>query len=647
MNRPFLLSCLALGALFVACDSSGTGPSTDDQIASVAVSPPSAYVEIGQTVQLSAQAVNNEGALLTAQFTWSSSDESVATISQAGLVTGVAPGAATITATAQGVPGSASVLVVDLSEPNPPSNVAASAVSNTEVDVSWSDNSDNEDEFRIDREVVLAGAYGPEVGPQKVYAEVGIVGPNVTYFSDAGLLSGTSYRYRVRACNENGCSDPGANEGEVTTYQALVIQTTTLPHGSIGQAYEQALSASGANASATWSVSEGTLPDGITLSGAGVLSGTPTSAGTYTFTVQVDWGGQTATQELTLEIQAVLTVLTTSLPNGVVGSSYENTLEASGGDGTYAWSVIVGSLPDGLTLALNGAFSGIPTSTGTFPFTVQVTSAGETLVADFSIRVFNPVVITTGPLPNGRVGDAYSVDLNASGGNGFFDWSIVAGALPTGLTMDPMTGLVSGSPTTEGLFTFTVQATSAGMTGSKEYTITVNPALSITTTVLPNARVGIIYNFFLDADGGDGNFTWALVGGVVPPGLSLHVNGVITGTPSLAGTFPFTVQVSSAGLTATANLTLGVYEFLSVTTTSLPEGQFGQAYSATLSATGGDGVYTWDISAGALPQGLSLSSDGVISGTPQVRGTFNFSVRVQSGDGQATFKALSITIPVP
>jgi hypothetical protein len=302
-------------------------------------------------------------------------------------------------------------------------------------------------------------------------------------------------------------------------------------------------------------------------------------------------------------------------------------------------------LPGGLTLDPTGLLSGTPTSLEALAFTVQVTSSGQSVVSDFSIRTYNPLEITSGaPLP-GREGLAYSHQLTASGGSGVFGWSVSAGALPDGITLDPVTGVIAGTPTLVGTFDFTVEVTSAGLITTEDYSLTITPALAVTTTSLPTGRVGIIYTQFLHAAGGNGTFVWSLTAGSLPPGLTLHSgNGAITGTPNTAGVFPFTVQVASNGLTASANLSLGVYVFLTVTTTSVPVGTFGQPYSATLSASGGDGTYTWTLSAGTLPQGLSLGADGVISGTPTWRGPFNFTVRVQSGDGQATFKSLTITI---
>lgn len=129
-------------------------------------------------------------------------------------------------------------------------------------------------------------------------------------------------------------------------------------------------------------------------------------------------------------------------------------------------------------------------------------------------------------------------------------------------------------------------------------------------------------------------------------GLNLHPSsGVIIGLLMNAGVFPFTVQVANDCLTASADLSIGVYPFLNATTTSLPDGQVGVFYRQSLTATGGDGSYTWSIIAGGLPAGLSLvPSTGLISGTPTTAGTSNFTVQVVSGDAQTATAVLSIEI---
>jgi len=535
-------------------------------------------------------------------------------------------------------------------------------LSDTEIEVSWTDNAQNEDEFRIEREAAVGAVAWDDPafpgvgvtrragtgssGPSRVFGQVGTVGPNVTQFHDTGLAPGNSYRYRVLACNGNGCSEPGGNQGEATTYSTLAIETTDLAHGSLGEAYQAVLLASGGDGAPSWSVTGGALPSGITLSTAGVLSGVPTQTGAFLFTVTAVGGGQSVSRALSLAIHGVLAITSGNLlPDGVRGDPYATPLQASGGDGTYAWALIAGALPPGLAMDGSGVVSGTPTASGISTFTVEVSSGGQSVAGEFVLRVYDPLEITTGPLPQGRQGTAYIVTLTATGGNGLYAWSLTEGDLPDGLTLDPASGSLAGTPTAVGVFPFTAQVSSGGKTGTKAFSITVTPALVINTTSLPSGRLTTIYTQFLSASGGDGTFTWSIVAGALPNGLSLHsTNGVITGTPNTVGEFFFTVQVASGGYTATADLSIGVYSILSIATTSIPSGSFGQPYTSNLSAMGGDGNYTWTLTGGTLPQGVSLASDGTISGTPTWMGTFNFSVRVNSGDGQSANKGFTITI---
>ncbi|MFC1660074.1 putative Ig domain-containing protein [Gemmatimonadota bacterium] len=641
---PFVLLTL------VACgDSNGNGTGPDpNEVASVGISPANSTIEVGQTIQLQAEARNAEGTLVSASVSWSSGSPAVASVSGTGLVTGLGAGAAVITAGAGDKSGSATVLVVDLNPPVAPSDVSATALSNTEAEVTWTDNSNNEDEFRIDREEVTSGVAGTTGGESLAFAQVGSVGANVTTFTDTGLASGSSYRYRVRACNGNGCVEQsGSGSGsEVTTYSELVIETTSLPDGVLGQAYQQTLLSSGGNESTTWSLFDGTLPDGITLDAAGVLSGTPSATGTFDFTVQAAGGGQTVTQALSISVFS-LSITTTSVPNGMVGSAYSAGLEVTGGDGSYAWAVTAGALPNGLVLsASSGVISGIPTAAGTFNFTTQVTSAGLSDSVDLTITIYAPLAVTTASLPAGFLSVAYSAGLNASGGDGNYTWSLVSGSLPAGLAL-ASNGTISGTPTAGGTSNFTVRVQSGdGQTADAAFSITVSlPVLTITTASLPAGRVGLAYTQTLSATGGDGTYAWAITGGALPGGLALNgASGNISGAPTAAGTFNFTVQVTSGGETDTANLSITVYGVLNVTTASLPNGGVATPYSANLTATGGNGAYTWSIAAGALPAGLTLATSGTISGTPTTSGTSNFTARVQSGDGQTAVAALSITI---
>lgn len=300
------LALALIVALTLSCSDGGTTGPKVEPVASVVVSPPTGSVGIGETLQLTATAKDAKGNVLSGRsFTWSSSQESAATVNSSGLATGVSEGTATITATCEGRSGSAAVSVVDLTPPAAPSDISAIPLSNTEIQVSWTDNSNKEDEFRIDRETVSEGVAGTSGGPARAFAQVGTVGPNVTTFVDTGLESATSYRYRVQACNENGCSDPNANQDEASTYAELVIETTSLPSAPVRVAFEQTLTSTGGDGTYTWSIASGSLPDGLGLNAdSGTISGTPTALGVSAFTVRVESGdGQTANGNLALVVR--------------------------------------------------------------------------------------------------------------------------------------------------------------------------------------------------------------------------------------------------------------------------------------------------------------------------------------------------------
>ena len=152
--------------------------------------------------------------------------------------------------------------------------------------------------------------------------------------------------------------------------------------------------------------------------------------------------------------------------------------------------------------------------------------------------------------------------LAASGGNGSYSWSITAGSLPGGLSLNSSTGLISGTPTAAGTWSFTAKATSAGLTGTQALSIVVGatmPPVEVTTTTMPGATVGTAYSRTLTASGGNGSYGWTITQGVLPAGLALNAStGLISGTPTSAGTWSFTVQASSGGGSDTQLLSIAV-----------------------------------------------------------------------------------------
>jgi hypothetical protein len=237
----------------------------------------------------------------------------------------------------------------------------------------------------------------------------------------------------------------------------------------------------------------------LQLSSGGVLSGTPTAATASTsFTVTVQDSAspaQSAAQNLSLHVGSLLSVVTATLADGRVGSPYVQTLAASGGTGADTWSLASGSLPPGLALSPTGVISGTPTTVNPAgsTFSVQVQDSGapaQVSAKTLSIRVAAPLVITTSTLPGATFGTAYSQPLAASGGIGTVTWSLAAGSgpLPAGLSLSSA-GVISGTPSAMGTFSFTVQAADAGapqQLAKQAFSIIVAPLYSLSFYVQPS-----------------------------------------------------------------------------------------------------------------------------------------------------------------
>jgi hypothetical protein len=404
----------------------------------------------------------------------------------------------------------------------------------------------------------------------------------------APTASGT-FPFTVRIADTFGQSDTQALSILVSTDNPPQIVPPSLPGGTDGVAYgPTTLQATGGVGTLTWTVSAGSLPPGLTgLPSTGstvTISGTPTTQGTFNFTVRVtDSLGQSDTQALSITINQPppVSITTPLLPAGSIGQPYNQTVAATGGTGARTWSISAGTLPAGLNLdATTGVISGTPIlPAGTSNFTVRVQdTAGQSDTQGLSITInlANPPTITTTTLPGGTDGVAYGpTTLQATGGVGTLTWTVSAGSLPPGLSGLPSTGstvTISGTPTTQGTFNFTVTVTdSLGQSDTQALSIVINSAPppptppEITTTSLAAGTVGETYSQTVEASGGTGGLTWSIVPGTgtLPSGLNLDpITGVISGTPLLpGGESTFTVRVAdttgqddSQALSITINL---------------------------------------------------------------------------------------------
>jgi hypothetical protein len=329
-----------------------------------------------------------------------------------------------------------------------------------------------------------------------------------------GLLCGVSISAMLVGC------------GFLSTHTAppatlAVTTTSSLTAGTASAVYSLTLAVTGGTAPYTWSVISGSLPAGLSLSAAGVLSGTPTTAGTYTFTIQVvdsSTTPQTATLTATIVINPVpLTITTTSpLTNGTLNTPYIATFTATGGTAPYNWSVSSGSLPSGLTLTSTGILSGTPAVSGSYSFTIRATDSAaspQNATKPILLQIeIGTLTVATTSLPSGNVGSAYVFQLAASGGVPPYAWSLGTGPLPAGLALSS-TGGLSGTPSSAGGSSPTFSVTdSASHQASTSLPLTIHAA----TGTIP-----------------DGQYTFVFAG-TAPQGTPPSPNGVaINGTFSL------------------------------------------------------------------------------------------------------------------
>ncbi len=288
--------------------------------------------------------------------------------------------------------------------------------------------------------------------------------------------------------------------------------------------------------------------------------------------------------------------------------------------------------------------SGITTS---FLVTLTAKVPGTQSASSVAITV-NPDPVISGVPPTGFVGQAYATTLSVAGGTVPLTWRLASGSAPPGLTFNPATGLLSGTPTTTGTFSFTVQAVDSSavpFTVSAVETVTIYTALSL-SGLTPAGTVGSPYAGQLLATGGSGTYTFSLLSGALPSGLSLvPATGSITGNPTAAGTYTFTAQAQdSAGNRNSAVFSITVSSALTLTAASLPNGTVGVPYSAVIGVSGGAAPYACVFTAGTLPAGLTLGPNCLVSGTPTVAGTVNLTVRATDSNGATVTGPEAITI---
>jgi uncharacterized repeat protein (TIGR01451 family) len=358
-------------------------------------------------------------------------------------------------------------------------------------------------------------------------------------------------------------------------------------------------------------------------------------------------------------------------PGGEAGVAYSDQLTVTGGTSPFTWSVSSGTLPPGLTLgASTGLLAGTPTTGGTYNFTVKVTdSAALSDSSAVTLTIIPGPSLSFPTPPSGWTHTVYSSTLTVSGGTSPYAWSVSAGSLPAGITLNA-SGVLAGTPTATGTFSFTARATDAnGQIATEATTLTIAAGVSTTFSAPPAGQVGIAYSTSLTATGGTTPYAWSVNSGTLPAGLTLSAAGVLSGTPTTAGSSTFTVNVIDANNgVATASITLvinsaGLSLTVSANTSAVAAGgkvnytvtavnvgsvaYTGATFTASLAGTLDDATYNADAAATTgtvtfTSPNLTWTGNLAIGATA----TVTYSVTAKNpdpGDGTLTTSVVSTT----
>ncbi len=475
----------------------------------------------------------------------------------------------------------------------------------------------------------------PSHGSVSVDAAAGVI----TYTNDG--LGATSDSFVVADASGNPFT---VNVAIGAATSPITVSPTSLPTPQVGTSYSQTLSSSGGTAPYSYALTAGSLPSGLSLSGS-TISGTPNQAGSYSATITVtDNVGTTGTKSYTVTVPNPSSGITVAAPpTAALNTPYSYNLNANttGALAPYTYSQPTsGALPPGL--ALSGTIiSGTPTSVGTYNFSLTVTDASpgpggpyfKSVNLSIAVQNIPPVAnaasatvaydSTNNPITlNITGGAATSVAVGTAATHG------TATASGTSITYTPVSGYA-------GPDSFTYTATNgAGTSSPATVTITVSPPTLVYTPVAPpHASVGVAYSHsFAGASGGAAPYTYAVTIGSLPAGLTLASDGTLSGTATAAGTFNFTVTATDSS-TGTGPFSIGSGVTLVVDAptiliapATLPNGTFNIPYSQTVTASGGTAPYSYAVTAGSLPNGLSLSSTGALSGTPTQAGDYPITI---------------------
>lgn len=444
----------------------------------------------------------------------------------------------------------------------------------------------------------------------------------------------------------NGLSTTGTANIQVA--DSVITLNLAFDPATVGVPFSQKLAATGGYGAISYSISGNNLPAGLTLTGD-TIGGTPTTAGNTSITVvAMDALGFSQVASALFTVTDVVVPppppppVACSGTNRVISSANKFWLDIAGGLANSGQSVNYApanqtTFVAPLTIA-GGIQAGMLVSyAGTVDANGFCVATSMTIASGLSL---DPIV-----LPPATVGSAYpAVPVSALGGVAPYTLSV--NGLPAGLTFDGAS--ISGTPATgtNGTLTITVSAgDSIGESVISSQTLTINPPAAITlgAVTLPAGVYGSNYSGSVVASGGVGTLNWLATG--LPAGLGVDAYGTVSGIPTALGNFSAVFTVSDAiGQMQTVNATITISApAIVISNLTLPaSGQVGSPYSANVSATGGYGTLNW--TATGLPPGVTLASNGLISGSPTASGNYKVALTVTDSLGSIASANGSVTI---
>ncbi len=472
---------------------------------------------------------------------------------------------------------------------------------------------------------ILTGGVAPYV-----FSITPTLGHNLTLNASTGLISAPALASSGNVTGVLSVTDALGETASLSiniTIYALLTLSGTAQQGEVGQLYLFAPAVSNGFGTAIFSISNGVLPNGLTLdSVTGKITGTPTVSGTFNIGLAGQDETGTVTLPLTITVAQVLAISGTA-PNGIIDTAYSFIPTVTGGESTKSF-VLSGFLPQGMNFnTTTGALSGTPTI-ATQSVTVEITVSDQVTTASLSLSfgVYVPAVLS-GDVPEAVVGEMFNYTPTISNGGGGQSFALTTGVLPAGLSLNTTTGQISGIPQVDGVSSIIVTLTDASGITSIGITILVGSSLAI-AGVAPVSVVGQPYKFTPTVGGGTGKNVYT-VKGTLPQGLTYDTtHGIISGTPTQLGSAAVTISVTDGSESAQLDVTIPIQKAVSISGT-FPVAVQGTAYIFTPKTADGGGTQSFTLQSGTLPPGLNLDSSlGTVTGTPTAVGTYPIILRV-------------------